>query len=141
MSDEPKPNIPLLRKAVEWVEQEAAKPEIDREWDQSAWRRAPELRAHSLLLYSEYWESKERTDQVAAHCGTAYCVAGYVGQMLDERFKNSEVIQVEGEPVHVADFAKDALGLTDEQSEWLFAGVNTAEDVRRIAEEIAGERL
>ena len=50
----PTPDVPLLRRAVGWVESEAAKPWEVREWQQQFWRS-----------YHPF-------------CGTVYCVAGYV---------------------------------------------------------------
>ena len=49
-------NIPLLRKAVEWAEAEATKPEIDREWDQSNWVNAPEPSEDSHGLQRRHHE-------------------------------------------------------------------------------------
>lgn len=132
-------NIPLLRKAVEWAEAEAAKPEIDRQWDQTQWFLSSDDRAFNLL-YTVPLTDIER-DQVeavlAAHCGTSHCIAGYVGALLDERFATTNWIV----GVHVKKFARDALGLNHEQADRLFNFDNSIADVRRIAEELAGERL
>lgn len=106
-----KVNVPLLRKAVEWVEEQDAIP--GGSWDQS-------------VYVSTY-----------APCGTVYCVAGYVGQLTDPRFKDTE--QVNG--LHVETVASKALGLTEFQARELFDEDNSAPDVRRIAERIAGEKL
>ena len=125
------PNIPLLRKAVEWVEAQAALPEIDREWMQSDWLATPHDRA--LWNFNLYGQAAE---VVAAHCGAAYCVAGWIAQGVDPRYATAS--EVDG--VHAADVAAGALGLDGDQ-DVLFHGSNTAADVRRIAEEIAGERL
>ena len=122
-------NVPLLRKAVEWVETEATKPIATREWYQRSWRRSD----GSMVLNEE--------DEYVSHCGTAYCVAGYVGQMLQPQFQHSQWAELDGKSVHVADFASEALGLTGDESERLFHYDNTAQDVRRIAEKIAGEPL
>ena len=128
MTENNEVNIPLLRKAVEWVETQAALPADESEWHQGAW----------------VWR---REDQEHNTCGTAYCVAGYIGQMLDDQFKDNEWgVDKDGRPCHVAHFAADALGITYDRfglsaNEDLFHADNTAEDVRRIAEQIAGERL
>jgi hypothetical protein len=108
-------NIPLLRKAVEWAEAEATKPPTRRLW----------------------WQGDYRMETA---CGTAFCIAGYVGQMLDDRY--AETTFVDG--THVADFAAEALGIDADCADGvdgLFSSNNSIEDVRRIAEEIAGERL
>lgn len=125
-------NIPLLRKAVEWVEAEALKPISEREWYQASWRRPETV---------EVWD--EVSEKYVAHCGTAYCVAGYVGQLVNPEYQKSDWLKNEGgTPVmHVSTAAKEALGLTTDQADRLFDAGNDVKDVRRIAEEIAGERL
>lgn len=114
-------NIPLLRKAVEWAEAEAAKPEWAREWDQGAW-----------------WVDA-RFD-TARDCKTAFCIAGWTcfadGADRDPRFTS---ILADG--TQVSTYAAHALGLTEVQAAALFDGGNQIADVRRIAEDIAGERL
>jgi hypothetical protein len=143
-------NIPLLRKAVEWAEAEAAKPEIDRQWAQRRWVTTPEERARDFAEDGIGLSYREAAETLAPHCGTAYCIAGYVGQLLEPRYATS--VTVDG--VHVSEFAAEALGIDTSGSRmWhdpyegqvvvpdLFEEDNTAADVRRIAEEIAGERL
>lgn len=104
-------NVPLLRKAVEWAEAEAAKP------------------------YSEFcqWDQAEWVQQT--YCGTRFCIAGYVAQLQDARFAGSSV--VDGRTAQKV--AAEALGCGHASA--LFAVTNTIEDVRRIAEDLAGERL
>jgi len=115
------PNLPLLRKAVKWVETEAARPEKERGWLQA--------------MYAVEGELIYRT------CDYAYCVAGYVRSLYDgpmplwaDRAKTGRI-------------AAELLGISalDHNAGWgLFATDNSARDVRRIAEEIAasvGETL
>jgi hypothetical protein len=122
----PTPNIPLLRKAVEWAEVEALRPATIRQWRQES-----------------YVATEEDRVQIFGHergCGTAYCIAGYVGAILHEGYANNSML----DNVHVEDFAREQLGLTDYQSMRLFRGGNTIQQVRQVAEEIArtaGERL
>jgi hypothetical protein len=134
----PTPNIPLLRKSVEWVESQAALPEIDREWDQARYICQPDMRARVLIdqrsMSTDYYQLLSALQN---HCGTTYCVAGYIGQLEDERYCHHDMVN----GIHVAEFAQKQLGLTEGQSQWLFSGENTAADVRRIAESIAGEAL
>lgn len=115
------PNVPLLRKIVEWVEEQDQLPE-GREWYQGGWftikRDAP-------------W------------CGTAMCVAGKVA--LDAGWKQrrgtgSRVVR-DNEEGSANDVARDLLGLNDWQAEQLFSGGNDVIDIRRFAEKFAGERL
>lgn len=120
----PTPDIPLLRKAVEWVEWQATVPEQHREWDQEVWI----------------------IDAKAAgrDCGTCYCVAGKVchDAGLDVRALAGQHFGKVADVV--ADVAQDLLGLTLGERYNLFQSGNDATDVRRVAESIAarvGERL
>jgi hypothetical protein len=121
-------NIPLLRKAVEWAEAEAAKPERLSAWNQSWWAVQPESLGRS-------------TD-----CGTCYCIAGFIASMQELQEAPSEYVPtdidfvgLDGGRVDASDVAMKALGVTDDKG--LFYAGNTIEDVRRIAESIAGESL
>lgn len=128
----PNANIPLLRKAVEWVEAEAAKGKDSKglplgEWMQGDWVTN---KANLVTYYGTELE-QEHT------CGTAFCVAGYVGQLTEPRYAQGDTV----DGVHVSDFAEKALGLTPGEAISLFSGGNSAENVRSIAERIAGEPL
>lgn len=134
-------NIPLLRKCVEWVENEASKPAIDRRWWQNRYLTPPRVLAGWLLQYQpgvNILNEYELLDQVETHCGTAFCVAGYVGQLYEERYQFEDCPDGLG---HVSEFAQKKLGLTSEQAQKLFAGENSVHDIRRIAEQFAGEPL
>lgn len=121
---EPIPNIPLLRKAVEWVEAQDALPEHERQWLQAMYVLPAEAPGT--------WLARLRaTYNRPASCGTCYCVAGKIQHDLTGSENEVTARRV----------AMEALGLTDDQAFALFAGGNTAADVRRIAEDIAGERL
>ncbi len=128
-------NIPLLRKAVEWAEAEAAKPRELSEWEQNWWSLSPQVRQERLGWAEddpEYLTAEEKAAYAKApECGTCYCIAGYVAAV-----SGAEVSGWMTEGV-----AADLLNLDDDQAGALFEGGNTIEDVRRIAEEIAGERL
>ena len=136
MSTEPEVNIPLLRKAVEWAEFQSALPMIDCQWDQAFFIIKPQDRVDDLL--SEFPNLDEQHEAVVAtHCGTAYCIAGYVGQLLNPGYEQHDVVN----GVHVAEFARDHLGLNEEDAEWLWEGSHTIEEVRSVAETIAGQKL
>ena len=134
-------NIPLLRKGLEWVEEQDALPEIDREWNQRDWITSPLFRSLALVYQRGRFSSpeahKRAARQVAPHCGTAYCFAGYIAQLENERYAN----QIEVDGVDVGDFAQEVLGLTQDQANELFEGDNTAEMIREICERFAGQRL
>lgn len=143
------PNIPLFRKAVEWVEEQEKKTE-DREWEQSAWVSAPWL----------YFQEGEMDD--IKWCETAFCVAGKIAFDLGWNVEWSTLYDGAHErPDHVmskvittpsgeketvyamaSDIAESALGgRYDSGSRDLFGGSNTATDIRSIAEAICGEKL
>lgn len=122
------PDIPLLRKVVEWAEEEAAKPPAESRWYQSNW--ATEL-----------------------SCGTAFCIAGKV--VSDAYAGRAELVPVHalsdafelrlgGVRLNWHEQGRDLLGLDDDQAYRLFDEHNTIADVRALAEEIAaaaGDRL
>lgn len=130
---DPTPDIPLLRKAVEWAEAENAKPLAECRWFQELYR--------------------VKGDSIARDCGTAYCIAGYVAEISGCQW-HPELFEFllpeDGEwappsgTVGVHSRARRLLGLAHEEAHDLFESGNTIEDVRRIAEQIAaraGERL
>lgn len=126
-------NVPLLRKAVEWAEAEASKPGGGH-WCQATWK---------LDLDA----SQENAVHIAslAQCGTAFCIAGWVAaqELGEDRVDYNGFVHYEdGTVEHVADFAADALGIAAvEDADDLFAGGNSIERVREVAEAIAGEPL
>jgi hypothetical protein len=132
----PPVNVPLLRKAVEWVEEQAALP-YNGAWDQNDWARTLST-----------WESQKRG------CGSAYCFAGYVSQTAYPEFADTSVITVNANTYKTSDIAMALLGLTDEHyllgsralrvpgiDRYLFQGDNSPEDIRAICEFVAGEKL
>lgn len=134
----PTPNIPLLRKAVEWAETEAAKG-FETVTDHFGDKYEVPLGAWNQGL----WVGQ------SASCGTAYCIAGYVAVLHDARYDNplgagypvDSDGDVDYEEPCARELAMDLLDLTSSQANGLFDGGNTIEDVRRIAEAIAGETL
>lgn len=144
-------NIPMLRKAVEWAEAEDKKPFYEREWDQGGWARNPEQRRLAADLDGLSGSEREQL----ADCGTAYCIAGYICDMAGDKFvvdpRNdymmSSIITEDGRTMNVSRRAIELLGIDQDDSDTvgrafqLFDGGNNIEDVRRIAEELAGEKL
>lgn len=131
------PNIPRLRKAVEWVEFNAELPEIDRDWMQESYIAGPVDRACRMLRSMDLVPRAERVNVLVPHCKTAYCVAGYIGQLGDKRYERADVVN----GVHVGEYARQQLGLTQHQANLLFDGSNDAPKIRRLCEEFAGEPL
>lgn len=113
-------NIPLLRKAVEWAEAEAAKPD----------------------RYCEWWQASYKLDgeDIGRECETCYCIAGYVVHL-------NGGLPPDGDYEDYDEIAANLLGIDTDHHNFgsgLFNGDNKIEDVRRIAEQIAaeaGERL
>lgn len=144
-------NVPLLRKAIEWAEAEAAKPPPQSEWHQGGWKCRP--RAHAMLLaeeecIGEYGVDVKRwnavTEQLLPDCGTSYCVAGYVTMVVHGMKFDNDWYDAND---HVAAIAADLLGIEPPgcrqrpEKGHLFCAANTIQDLRRIAEDLAGERL
>lgn len=162
----PTPNIPLLRKAVEFAEASAARQltyeqalgteyEGDDElyfksdpneltWNQSNWS----------MLKSRVVDSTEQA--TLEHCGTAYCIAGFVASQepgytvelnstpLNDnsgRFFVDLREYIDGNPFSHSQVAREALGLSVYDADALFSGSNSISEVRTIAEKIAGEVL
>jgi hypothetical protein len=125
MTAELTPDIPKLRKYVEWVEYQERLPVVDREWEQKhyVWTRDDAETIRRLNI--------EGPLCVERSCGTAYCVAGKV-QFDETGSENSSTAE---------DYAMKALGLDFTQAHCMFQAGNDAADIRRFAEEIAGERL
>jgi hypothetical protein len=129
-TDLPTPNIPLLRKAVEWAEAEAAKTDGTCQWDQGSWMERRE-----------------------GACGTSYCIAGYTVAVAGHEVGAvaslcpdgcCATLTVNGEAASWTATGASLLGLPEGDAHRLFNADNTIDVVRDIAEEIAaraGERL
>lgn len=126
-------NIPALRKVVEWAEAEAAKPEHLCEWYQGLFvmPTSADDPVLSSLPEGSRGTVMARRVTLALDCGTAYCIAGKVAFDSGRAWTYSTA----------GDVAQEELGLTDSQAVWLFSAGNSIEDVREIAESLAGERL
>lgn len=131
-------DIPLLRKVVEWVEEQEQLDPNDRSWRQNHWA----LRRSS-----------------STECRTAFCVAGKVvddagftvlwgydpadPDSQDESWGfasfcyNSKTNQV----MSIRDAAADLLGIDSYDADRLFAHYNDAAEIRSICERIAGQPL
>lgn len=129
----PRVNVPLLRKTLEVVEQEAAKMDAGEtcQWDQGEWR-----------------------------CGTGMCFAGWAvhldgGKWATEELFSDHFDDLVAEPedrapmtpwdhvdfgvkavTQVGERAQRILGLTNEEQQSLFAGINGIEDIRRVTSKI-----
>lgn len=123
-------NVPLLRKAVEWAEAEAAKP-----WDQCLWYQGDWVAPEGEV--ARYGEVK---------CGTAYCIAGYAAMLTLGKGESFDecggIVDAKGRDVeHASERARRELGIDTWEAERLFSAGNDIDRVRYLAEEIAGEPL
>lgn len=123
-------NIPLLRKAVEWAEAEAAKPKSECQWEQKYYVLPVPDETNLMGWYNA--ETVKQTRQALGRsddCGTCYCIAGYIAHVSGREFTYATA-----EPI-----ALEELGLTNDHN--LFLASNSITTVREIAERIAGEKL
>lgn len=150
-------NVPLLRKTVEWVEEQAALHWRHREWRQSDWVSPPPgadtdgTCSNATCRCCEPQRRALRARATGPACGTAYCLAGYIGHLdgvlatIPVIARDGTVVEVETDRTtdgeHVSRYAARRLGLTGETEHPLFNASNTAQEIRRIAEKIAGEPL
>ena len=118
----PAPNIPLLRKAVEWAEAEAAKTDGSCLWNQGVYA-------------------------VPTGCGTAFCIAGWTVATAHPDAKIiglDTIVMPNGKGVAWEHEAQQLLGITEQEGYDLFDPENDIGTVRELAEHIAaraGERL
>lgn len=124
-------DIGLLRKAVDWVEHEAAKPAPEREWNQGLWHETVNLRNR---------------------CGTTFCVAGYIADISGGEWTGPDSSYLVATPeelaagvadddneVHASERAARLLGLNHYKAMDMFQGHNSAAEVRRMAVQFARE--
>jgi hypothetical protein len=122
----PTPNLPLLRKTLEFV---IAHPE---QYDQSTWCRLYGAEANQAVA-----------DHLVPKCGTKGCIA-YHAVALSEGVVFNDLDLRPASGYGWPEAARRQLGLTHAESEQLFDGLCTWDDVWRTAEQIArrgGERL
>lgn len=153
----PTPNVPALRKAVEFAETSHAQYGWDPiEWidedtpPDTAWYQP----RYSTLLRHPTRQAVRSGEATLQTCGTAYCIAGYTVSQLPG-YRAEVALDRHGEhpvlketldgclltDITIYEAARDELGLTLDQAMRLFDADNSVKNVRRIAEEIAGERL
>ena len=131
-------NVRLLGRAVRWVESQQRL--ASKAWYQGAWWRRDVADA--------------RADRDDPFCGSAMCVAGKV--CLDAGFLPVIVTESDLPDVEWADQCQDPitgeildfdvaaarlLGIEMDDARLLFAGSNNVNDIRQIAEDIAGQPL
>lgn len=158
-------NIPLLRKALEFAEAAAARQvPFEGADDPDYIELDPRTDSSNETWYQGTWASPkvqyvdEVQDATLEHCGTAYCIAGFIASQQPGYAIETEAVPnlvapengkylvrlnetIDGKSFHHSTVAREALGISKYSAELLFSGGNDINDVRRIAEYIAGERL
>lgn len=132
MNDTLEVNIPLLRKVVEWAEAEARIDQAFRAWDQQNY----------CGIGLRYLTAAERAQGDVGDCGTTYCIAGKV--LHDAGWTDAEIRHRHRPDIPAAALLGIPTVDDTDDDDWgdhLFAPSNTIEDVRRIAETLAGQRL
>ena len=126
----PVPNLPLLRKTLDYIK-------IPGVWDQASWMHTTKR----------------------SECGTAGCIAGWAVSLTDQYdmiFERHEettdadlhvdtvVDRVTGKREFLEVVARRELGLTEDEAEMLFDGINGYRTIIALCESIAeraGEKL
>lgn len=137
------PDLPLLRKLVDWAEEEEARQDrgdgTDKDviWMQMNW-----------LSTDFVWKNGEATDQI---CSTGCCIAGKVAldfgtPIFTDWEGTTEYVRDDNDGLvySIREFGREQLGLQKPEADELFEGENKAADIREIAERIAaraGEML
>lgn len=130
----PNLNVDLLRRHVEWVEAQDGLPEGERDWDQGYWLSP---KAGSVDESVEILRGRREWD-----CGTYRCLAGNIALEGGGRpASGSGVILPDGQLVWVEKYAAELLGIDRPELAILFDSLNTAVDIRREAERLAGGPL
>lgn len=146
-------DVPLLRKAVEWAEEQDKLPAKKRTWFQGSWSRREKVDGpvdDARIYAHENIEEHERN-----YCGTNMCIAGKIAQLTGWEpeyvwngigaFVYASFASKDGVSKDIADIARDELGvetlLDSSACHMLFHGDNGVVEIRKAAELLAGERL
>ncbi len=124
-------NIPVLRKAVEWIEEQAKIPWRDRVWDQTRWvgnQRTPDINLDHIY-------------GATGVCGTTYCMAGYIAQSNGWTPVGMDAFWKDGVTKRAAVIAREILNIERDDAGLLWFAPNDPVIIRERAEEIAGEKL
>lgn len=148
-------DVPLLRKAVEWVleQDKLALEDPAREWEQGTWGEGKIGRAKDAVV------REGQRYRPVVDCGTSCCVAGkicllagdqFVWQDDGERVRAGTVIEVDevitedGRVMDIDDRAIELLGVKENEAYPLFSGGNSASGLLLRARGLAakhGEEL
>lgn len=136
------PDLPLLRKLVDWAEEEEVRQDRGEDgkdvyWMQNNWLSTDFVRKNG-----------EVTDQI---CSTGCCIAGKVAldfgtPIFTDWDGVTEYVRDDNDGLvySIREFGREQLGLQKSEADDLFEGDNKAADIRTVAERIAeraGEEL
>ncbi len=78
----------------------------------------------------------EALDQDFWHCGTTMCFAGFVAMCAGAEWAPGydTLLRVNGELIHVGDFAQDALGIDRDTATMLFYYCDNIDDLKDVIE-------
>jgi hypothetical protein len=133
-------NIPLLRKVVEWAEVENELTQ-GRTWYQGIWFGNEDYIAYHISTN----EISGLDITEVFDCGTVMCLAGKIAfdagwEPNFDGANNAGSVVRDGHVRDVEEVACELLGI-DMYATDLFDGDNTVEQIRYIAEDLAGEPL
>jgi hypothetical protein len=106
-------------------------------WNQATYAEGVALPSTTLGAHrlGVPWEATEADLRAGEVCGTAMCFAGW-GALLDGwhqlRHAENYVVDERGRELHMADAARESLGITEGQSTMLFDGLNDLELIDRF---------
>jgi len=138
------PNVPLMRKIVEKVQNDPTS------WEQGGWVTV-KLPGYKAPSFSEKTGIVRRDSAMLHECKTAYCVAGHAVMMSEDPFALVPAVSplfldagVETVPSNKTERGYDAreramheLGLTWLEAGRMFAGCNSWSDVKRAMNAVA----
>lgn len=129
------PNIDNLRATARWLRGASAAPHLHGSPDMPKWDQS---------MFYKY----------RPECGTTCCVAGYAATVLGQGVPDTKhmgfdrpyvaglVSTPDGRFIHIEDYAREVLGLTEHQANTLFYGVgNDLEQLIQFLSSYAGEDL
>jgi hypothetical protein len=118
---------------------EVVVPDGPRLWKVLAHIRELEARQHEDRYQGDMWCQGVWRNEMG--CGTVACFAGWAVQMFAPDtavLSGAYVYFPDGRKLVVREYAMELLGLTDNQSDWLFAGSNTLAEPKRLIGRITG---
>ena len=130
-------DVPMLRKIVEWVEEQDKLPKLKRQWDQRDWFDNWQVED---AKENTGWYQFTEIGPATLDCDTKACACGYLA-VLNEATLSLHQNEVRFDGVSPMVYGAETLGIDYDEALDLFNGNNSAARVRAVAEQIAGEPL